>query len=108
MAELRSITLSDGRNVGLRTPGPDQMLDLILGVGAEASSNPTWMNYAVHAASVVELDGQPLPFPMNEGAVKNVLRKLGTQGFGEVYQANLTVPGEDTAANAVREDPAKN
>ncbi len=102
MAEIRHTTLSDGRKISLREPGPDQMLDLILGVGAEASMNPTWMNYAVHAASVIELDGQPLPFPMDEAAVKNVLRKLGSRGFSEVFVLNSKASPVKTEAEAVK------
>ena len=106
MAESRRIVLSDGRSCVLVDPGPDKLLDLILGVGAEASMNPVWMNYATHAASVTELEGQPLPFPTTDAAVKNVLRKLGSQGFADVFRANTP---EKSAGDAVEsEDPAKN
>lgn len=102
MVETRNSTLSDGRKISLREPGPDQMLDLILGVGAEAAMNPTWMNYAVHAASVVELDGQPLAFPMDEAAVKNVLRKLGSKGFSEVFLLNTKAAPDAGGQDAVK------
>ena len=57
MAETRHITLSDGRKVAHREPGPDQLLDLILGVGADASMTPAWKNFETHAASAGQTDG---------------------------------------------------
>ena len=58
-----SITLPDGRVFTLQEIDPGDMLDLIEAAGSAMNSEASsaWLGYAQSLATVVEIDGVPVP-----------------------------------------------
>lgn len=73
-----------GRRIKVRRMGPLQRLRLFKAIGPELSQNDRYLGYAVLAASVVEIDGQPVPFPATELQIEALIDRLGDHGFAAV------------------------
>lgn len=80
MTDLLEVVDADGRKIKLRVMDPADMLDLSEAAG-ELSTNAGWMQRAMVAASLVEIDGVPVPMPSTKEEVRALSRKIGNVGF---------------------------
>ena len=60
--------------------------------------NEAWVNVALLAASVVSIDGVPVPAgPKTRDGLRHVLKKIGEDGVEALQFAFRDVPGDDAA-----------
>ena len=100
----QDVTDAAGRVPTVRRPGALDRLRLFKAAGAVLAGNPAWLGLATIAASVVALDGVPLPFPTTEGQVEAVVQRLGDHGIAAVSvvlaaMRTLPDPAADLAKN---------
>jgi hypothetical protein len=96
------IDLPDGRRCSVRDLDAGDMLDLIELAGSSAASD-TWMRYAMTICSVRDLDDVPVLMPASKDALKDLARRIGSDGLSAVADA---VHNDQTAD--VEKDAAKN
>lgn len=85
-AEKIVLKHADGRSLGIRVMDMADMLDLMEAAGSE-STNQGWMNLAVPAVSVMDIDGTPVPFPKDRARIKDRARKLGNERMAAIIWA---------------------
>lgn len=78
---------SEGRKLTIRTLNMRDRLRLFKALGPELSLNEPYLGFATLAASVIAVDGVPLPFPSNEAAVEHAAERLGDAGLEAVALA---------------------
>jgi len=93
-----------GRALTVRKPGALDRLRLFKAAGAVLAGNPAWLGLATIAASVVAMDGVPLPFPATEGQIEALVQRLGYHGIAAVSAVlaamrALPDPASDLAKN---------
>ena len=76
----------DGRTLGIRVMDMADMLDLMEAAGP-VSSNQAWMNLAIPAVSVDEINGDPVPVPKTKDAIRLTTRKLGNERMAAIIWA---------------------
>jgi len=59
-------------------------LRLLKAAGPTLSENQAWLGVAMLAASVVEIDGVPLPLPTTEQQIEGLVGRLGDDGLDAV------------------------
>ena len=94
-----------GRALTVRRPGALERLRLFKAAGAALAGNPAWLGLATVAASVVALDGVPVPFPASEAQIEALVARLGDHGIAAVSAALSVLR---SAAEARAADTAKN
>lgn len=63
--------------------------------------NAGWLNLAMLAACVLDIDGKPLPGPLSKVKIRDTLNKLGPDGVEAVTRAlqSVTPPAADEDAD---------
>lgn len=96
LAEGVMITDAKNRRLKLKRPTILQESRLIRVLGEDAE-NPTYLNaYALPAAMVVEIDGEPVNFPSNQIQLDAVLQRLDREGMAAVIQYITSKPAQPT------------
>lgn len=85
--QAHSVTDALGRRIGLRRPGALEKLRLLKAAGPGLAQNQPWLNIALYAASVTEIDGVPVPAPASEAQIEALVGRLGDEGLAAVAQA---------------------
>lgn len=93
-----------GRALTVRKPGALDRLRLFKAAGALLAGNSAWLGLATVAASVVALDGVPMPFPATEAQIEALVQRLGDHGIAAASAVlaamrALPDPGSDLAKN---------
>ena len=86
--KIGKTTDSLGRNLTVKRLSAIDRLNLFQAAGALAA-NERWMGLAAIAASVIEIDGDPVPKPVNVGEMKALVGRLDDEGLeavGKVYE----------------------
>ncbi|KVC81385.1 LysR family transcriptional regulator [Burkholderia ubonensis] len=86
-APIADNLVTDSKGRVLKVVEPDVLAEsrLMRMVGAEAALNPAYMRlYVIPAVSVVEIDGEEMPFPMNQREVDAAIGRLGHHGIDAV------------------------
>lgn len=99
--ERFSTTDKAGRTIVVRRLNALDKLRLLKAAGPVLSDNQAWLGVAMLAASVVELDGVPVPVPGTEHQIEGLVGKLGDSGLDAVVGvlSNSDSPSEATAGN---------
>jgi hypothetical protein len=76
-------------------------LRLLKAAGPALSENQAWLGVAMLAASVVEIDGVPVPLPTTEQQIEGLVGKLGDDGLDSIAAllARPENPDPDMAGN---------
>lgn len=93
---LRSATTvldSRGRTLTVRRLNVLDRLRLFKAAGSVLAENSPWLGMAVLAASVAEIDGVPVPVPINEHQIEATVVRLGDEGLTAI--ANVLDEEED-------------
>lgn len=103
-----TVTVEDakGRSITVKKIAPLDRMRLFKAVGPLNSQNQQYLGYAILAASVTAVDGDPRPFPTNELQVEATVQMLGDEGMEAVGQAHVEHFG--IAADADVAEQAKN
>jgi hypothetical protein len=102
--EAVDIIDSLGRKLKIKEPGILQESRLVRAMGGEASMNNGYMmGYVMPAAMVVEINGDPQPFPATEMQVDAAIQLLGREGLAAVMAHFV----EQAAAAKARADALK-
>ncbi len=72
-------------------------LRLLKAAGPVLSENQAWLGVAMLAASVVEIDGVPVPLPTTEQQIEGLVGRLGDDGLDAV--AALLAGSENSGAD---------
>jgi hypothetical protein len=89
-----------GRRIKLRRVGVLETLRLFKALGPELSENNAYITVAATAASVSEIDGVPVPFPVSEGAVEALISRIGDETLVMLSIATKQKPNEEIVADA--------
>jgi hypothetical protein len=76
-----------GRNLTIRRIDALDRLRLLKAAGPELSQNDAWLNMAVLAFSVTEINGTPRVTPANERQIEAIVAELGDGGLQAVADA---------------------
>jgi hypothetical protein len=90
IAAARSVTEttdSTGRRMKVRTLTALDTLRLFKAAGPDLAQNQPWIALATLAMSVSEIDGVPVPTPVNEAQIESVVDRLGDAGLTAVADA---------------------
>jgi hypothetical protein len=98
--ELRDITDSLGRRIGLRRLNALDKLRLFKAAGPVLSQNQPWLGMAVLAASVVAIDDVPVPSPTTEAQIEGLVSRLGDAGISAIAKSLSATAERDVAAIA--------
>ena len=85
--ERLSISDHSGRTITARKLNALDKLRLLKAAGPLLSDNQAWLGVAMLAASVVEIDGIPVPMPVTEKQIEAVVARLGDIGLDAVATA---------------------
>jgi hypothetical protein len=80
-AQTISVTDSNGRAIKLRKITPLERMRLFEIVGPENVKNEAYFGYAVLAAHVCEIDGDPVPHISSKATLEAVVQRLGDEGL---------------------------
>lgn len=91
----------------LKVEEPDVLTEsrLIRLIGQDAALNSAYMGaYVIPAISVVEIDGDPMPFPMTLRELDAAIKRVGRDGLRAVvlHLAGERADSTDDAAEAVK------
>jgi hypothetical protein len=112
MSQPQSITLQQepakvadrlGRVLTLRKLTVLDRLRLFKAAGPVLAENHPWFGMAILAASVAEVDGVPIPIPVNESQIEAAVSRLGDDGLTAVANAldeEDELPVETRAGNS--------
>ena len=78
---------SQSRTLTLRRLTALDKLRLFKAAGPNLAQNPLWLGMATLACSVTELDGVPIPPPVNEAQIEALVGKLGDCGIAAIAAA---------------------
>lgn len=70
-----------GSVIVVRKLGPLQRMRLAEIIGAAAAQNPMYLGTATSAASVVSIDGDPVPFPASKRELEATVQRLDDDGI---------------------------
>lgn len=94
---------AEGRRLELRRLGALDKLRLFKAVGPSLAQNAPYLGMAMLASSVTAIDGVPVPPPVTELQVEQMVSRLGDSGISAVAEA--LQPGPlGSAGNALQED----
>lgn len=82
-----TVTLKDGRVVGIRKMGPMHQMRMCSIIGAENSKNDLYRSVAMPAYSTVSIDGSPVLPPQTVLALEVLADKLGDVALLEITLA---------------------
>jgi hypothetical protein len=97
-------TDSTGRTITIRKLTALDRMRVFELAGPELSENRQWLVFALSAASVTDINGQPEAFPSSKRKIENMISILGDAGLdaiGEAWGKNFTV-GESAELADVR------
>ena len=99
MSEI--VTDAGGKKITVQQLDPGEFLDLLEAVGA-ASTNSGYVGYSSIIAAAREIDGVPLPFPIDKKGIKAAAKRLGNAGIAAVSTAlgKVVEDAPDTLAAA--------
>jgi hypothetical protein len=101
-AQFASVQDSNGRTLKLRKITPLERMRLFEVVGSENVKNEAYFGYAILAAHVCEIDGDPVPSVTSKAALEAVVQRLGDEGLvaaSKGVAANfLALPQSDSEA----------
>jgi len=80
-------TDSLGRTLTIRRINALDRLRLLKAAGPELSQNDAWLNMAVLAFSVTEVNGTPRVTPVNERQIEAIVSELGDSGLQAIADA---------------------
>jgi hypothetical protein len=82
-----SITLQDGRQIGVRRMGPLDRMRMCSIIGAENSKNEIYLSMAVPAYCAASIDGDNVPKPQSVLALEAVAERLGDAALLQITLA---------------------
>lgn len=85
--ERLSVSDQAGRAIIARRLNALDKLRLLKAAGPMLSENQAWLGVAMLAASVVEIDGIPVPMPTSEKQIEALVARLGDPGLDAVATA---------------------
>ena len=85
--ERVSISDRNGRSIVARKLNALDKLRLLKAAGPQLSENQTWLGVAMLAASVVEIDGIPVPTPVTEQQIEALVGHLDDPGLDAIADA---------------------
>jgi hypothetical protein len=88
-----------GRTLALRRLNALDKLRLFKAAGPVLAQNPLWLGMATLAAAVTDIDGVPVPPPVNEAQIEALVGKLGDAGIAAI--ATALAPVADSPSLAV-------
>ena len=83
-AQLGTVSDNLGRRLTVRRLTALDRLRLFKAVGPELAQNPPYFGMAALAASVIDIDGVPVPPPMTEAQLEGLVQRLGDEGIEAV------------------------
>jgi hypothetical protein len=97
----RTVAVTDkrGRRFVIRRPTAIDTLRLFKAAGPVLSLNEPWLAMAGLAATVIEIDGIPVPAPFNEAQIEALIERLGDDGLAAIVDSVEDV-SDDTAAES--------
>lgn len=104
-ATIADNLVTDAKGRVLKVVEPDVLAEsrLMRMVGAEAALNPAYMRlYVMPAVSVVEIDGDAMPFPMSQREVDAAISRLGHEGINAVLERNAALRKKEEEDAAVK------
>jgi hypothetical protein len=92
----RRFTVTDrsGRNLLLRRLTALDTLRLFKAAGPELAQNEAWLAMAGLAFSVVEINGVPVPAPVNEAQIEGIIDRLGDEGLAAAASTLKAAEGD--------------
>ncbi len=84
--QLVHVVDSRGRNLGLRRLDFLEEFRIIEALGAELSSNTTYMGMLNPLLYLAEIDGEPVGIPRNKLQAEALIQRAGREGFMAVIQ----------------------
>jgi hypothetical protein len=84
---VSTTTDARGRALTLRRLGALDKLRLFKAAGPALAQNPAWLGMAALACSVIEIEGVPVPSPVNDGQIEALVARLGDDGLAAVASA---------------------
>jgi len=96
-SELIRIKDVNGRDIVIRHLNALDKLRLLKAAGPVLSENQAWLGVAMLAASVIELQGVPIPIPINENQIETIVGRLGDVGLDAIADslANIDLQSND-------------
>ena len=91
----------NGRRLTLRRLTALDTLRLFKAAGPILAQNEPWLSMASLALSVVEIDGIPVPFPVTEVQIENLIERLGDDGLAAIARSLQDVQGTPASADEV-------
>jgi hypothetical protein len=83
-----------GRQLEVRRISALDRLRLFKAVGSDLAQNAPYFGMAMLAASVVAIDGIPVPAPVREGQLEALVQLLGDEGLAAAADAFAADPSE--------------
>jgi hypothetical protein len=83
-ARLETASDSLGRRLTMRRLTAVDRLRLFKAVGPELAQNPPYFGMAALAATVIDIDGVPVPPPTTEAQLESLVQRLGDEGIEAV------------------------
>jgi hypothetical protein len=94
-----------GRSIGVKKLSPLDRMRLFKALGGQLSANEVYMGYAALAASVTEIDGEPVAPPITERQLEAMVSRLGDEGLnavGAAVKSYFGVVDEDEVAGTAK------
>jgi len=91
----KSITVSDksGRSILVRQPNALDTLRLFKAAGPTLAQNEAWLAMAGTACCAREIDGIPIPTPINESQIEALVSRLGDDGLAAIAASLVSGSG---------------
>ena len=86
-AKTKTVISADGLTLVVRRLGPLQRMKLADVVGPMSAQNPAYIGTAAIAASIVSIDGEPIPFPANKRELEAIVQRLDDDGISAAGDA---------------------
>jgi hypothetical protein len=98
----RALTTVDakGRRLTLRHLTALDTLRLFKAAGPSLAQNEPWLSMAGLTFAVTEIDGVPVPVPVTESQIENLIDRLGDEGLAAIADAI-----KDDESHDSRSDP---
>jgi N-acetyl-beta-hexosaminidase len=84
-----------GRVLAVRPPHALDQLRLFKAVGPTLAQNQPYLGMAMVACAVTAIDGVPIPTPVNEHQIENLIQRLGDAGLRAASAVLEPQPSED-------------